>query len=145
MRQALDEAEPLGKGGTHDYNRNAGGCRFQGYGCSCVGGDEHIGAESYQFGGESWQAILGGGITILDDQVSSINPAMLSQAVKQRVVNGRHRFIEVENAKPTTCSLRPRTPWRNEQCRSSRNELSPLHSILSQLEDDGTQSITSRW
>src|SRR5258707_3202328 len=32
----------------------------------------------------------------------------------------------------------------NEQRRTGRNELSPLHSILSQLEDDGTQSITSR-
>ena len=40
--------------------------------------------------------------------------------------------------------MRPRTPWRNEQRRTGRNELSPLHSILSQLEDDGTQSITSR-
>jgi hypothetical protein len=26
----------------------------------------------YQFGGKSWQAVLGGGKTILDDQVSSI-------------------------------------------------------------------------
>jgi hypothetical protein len=40
--------------------------------------------------------------------------------------------------------LRPRTPRRNEQRRSSRYEVPPLHSILSQLEDDGTQSITSR-
>ena len=50
-----------------------------------------------------------------------------------------------EKTNPTTYPLRPRTPWRNEQRRSSRYELPPLHSILSQLEDDGTQSIRSRW
>jgi hypothetical protein len=59
-RQALDEAGPYGISHSHEYNRNAGSCRFQGYGCWWVGGDEHIGAESYQLGGESWQAILGG-------------------------------------------------------------------------------------
>ncbi|MGA7209853.1 MAG: hypothetical protein WBX78_13315, partial [Pseudolabrys sp.] len=37
-----------------------------------------------------------------------------------------------------------RTPWRDEQRRTGRNDFSPLHSILSQLENDGTQSITSR-
>ena len=92
-RQALDEADPDGIGHSHEYNRNAGGCRFQGYGCLWVGGDEHIGAESYQLGGESWQAILGVGITILDDQVSSIDPAVVSQAVKQRFLNGRLHLI----------------------------------------------------
>src|SRR6266403_1229864 len=143
MRHALDEAEPLGIG-RHEYNRNAGSCRFQGYCCWWIGGDEQIGAESYQFGGESWQAILGGGITILDDQVSSIDPAVVSQPVKPRFLNGRLHHIHGEKANPTTCPLRPRTPWRNEQRRRSRNKLSPLHSILSQLEDDGTQSITSR-
>ena len=54
------------------------------------------------------------------------------------------QLIDGKKANPTTCPLRPRTPWRNEQRRSGRNELPPLHSILSQLEDDGTQSITSR-
>ena len=29
-RQALDEADPHGIGHSHEYNRNAGGCRFQG-------------------------------------------------------------------------------------------------------------------
>src|SRR6266403_2639478 len=130
-RQALDEAETHGKGGTHDYNRNAGSCRFQGYGCLCVGGDEHIGAESYQLGGESWQAILGGGITILDNQVSSINPAMVSQPVKPQFLNGRLHHIHGEKANPTTCPLRPRAPWRNEQHRSGRNELPPPHCITS--------------
>ncbi len=127
MRHALYEAEPLGKGGGHEYNRNAGSCRFQGYGCCWIGGDEQIGAESYQLGGESWQAILGGGITILDDQVSSINPAVVSQPVKPRFLNGRLHHIHGEKANPTTCPLRQRTPWRNEQRRTGRNELSPLH------------------
>jgi hypothetical protein len=77
-----------GKGATHEYNRNAGSCRFQGYGCLWVGGDEYIGAESDQLGSESWQAILGLGVTILDDQVSPINPAMVSQAVEPRFLKG---------------------------------------------------------
>src|SRR5258706_14577498 len=144
MRHALYEAEPLGKGGGPEYNRNAGSCRFQGYCCWWIGGDGQIGAESYQLGGESWQAILGGGITILDDQVFSINPAVFLQPVKPRFLNGRLHHIHGEKANPTTWPLRQRTPWRNEQRRTGRNELSPLHSILSQLEDDGTQSITSR-
>ena len=40
--------------------------------------------------------------------------------------------------------LRPRTPWRNEQRRSSRYELPPLHSILISLRRR-VQSIRSRW
>src|SRR6266436_8170542 len=136
MRHALDEAEPLGIG-THENNRNAGGCRFQGYGCLCVGGDEHIGAESYQLGGESWQAILGGGITILDDQVSSINPAVVSQPVKPRFLNGRLHHIGGEKANPTTCPLRQQTSWRNEQRRSSRNELSSPHRMTPSVASQG--------
>lgn len=133
----MDEAEPLGKGGTHDYNRNAGSCRFQGYGCLCVGGDEYIGAESYQLGSESWQAILGGGITILDDQVSSINPAVVSQPLKPRFLNGRLHHMHGEKANPTTCPLRQRTPWRNEQRRTGCNELSPLHRMTPSVASQG--------
>jgi len=129
-RQTLDEAERHRIEHRHEYNRNASGCRFQGYGCLWVGGDEHIGAESYQLGGESWQAILGGGIMILDDQVSSINPAVVSQPLKPRFLNGRLHHIHREKANPTTYPLRPQTLWRNEQRRSSRYELPPLHSIL---------------
>jgi hypothetical protein len=126
----LDEAERHGIEHRHEYNRYAGGCRFQGYGCLWVGGDEHIGAESYQLGGESWQVILGGGIMILDDQVSSINPAVVSQPLKPRFLNGRLDHIHREKANSTTCPLRQRTPWRNEQRRSHRYELPPPHSIL---------------
>ena len=50
MRQALDEAKPHGIGHSHEYNRNAGGCRFQGYGCLRVGGDKQIGLEGDEFG-----------------------------------------------------------------------------------------------
>ena len=126
----MDEAEPHGIGHSHEYNRNGSGCRFQGYGCLWAAGDEQIGAESDQLRSQSWQAILGLGITIFDDQVLSIDPAMVSQAVKQRVVWIGECSTHGENAKPTTCPLRPRTPWRNEQRRSSRNELPSLHSIL---------------
>src|SRR5258705_11840260 len=131
MRHALDGAEPLGIANRREYNRNVSGCRFQGYGRLCVGGEEHIGAESYQLRSRSWQAILGGGITILDDQVSSINPAVVSQPVKPRFLNGRLHHIHGEKANPTTCPLRQRTPWRNKQCRGSRNELPPPHCITS--------------
>jgi hypothetical protein len=120
-----------GKGATHEYNRNAGSCRFQGYGCLWVGGDEYIGAESDQLGSESWQAILGLGVTILDDQVSPINPAMVSQAVEPRFLKGGLRLIYSEKAKPTACALRPRTRWRNEQRRRSRNEFPPSHCMTS--------------
>ena len=143
-RETLDEAERHGIEHGHEYDRNGGSCRFQSYGCLGVGGDEQIGAESYLLRSRSWQAILRLGITILDDQVSSINPAVVSQPVKPRFLNGRLHHIHGEKANPTTCPLRQRTPWRNEQRRSSQNELPSLHSILSQLEDDGTQSITSR-
>ena len=47
-RQALDEAKPHGIAHSHEYNRNAGGCRFQGYGCLWAGGDKQIRAESDQ-------------------------------------------------------------------------------------------------
>ena len=90
--------------------------------------DEQIGAESDQLRSQGWQVILGLGKTIFDDQVLSIDPAAVSQAVKQRAVHGR---TNDENAKPTTCPLRSRTPWRNEQRRSSRSELPSLHCITS--------------
>ena len=53
-------------------------------------------------------------MAILDDQVFSINPAVVSQPVKPRFLNGRFHLIGVEKANPTTCPLRQRTRWRNE-------------------------------
>jgi hypothetical protein len=55
---------------------------------------------------------------------------MVSQAIKPRVLKGRRQLNAGEKAKPTTCTLRQRTPWRNEHGRTGCNELSPLHSIL---------------
>jgi hypothetical protein len=42
------------------------------------------GAESNQVGGQSWYAIRGLGKTIVDNQVFSIYPAVVSQPIKQR-------------------------------------------------------------
>jgi hypothetical protein len=57
-----------------------------------------------------------------------------SQPIKQRklgLIEGLPDPITYgKKAKPTASPLRPRTPWRNEQRRSSRYELPPLHSIL---------------
>jgi hypothetical protein len=74
------------------------------------------------------------GKTILDNQVSSVDPAVLSQPLKQRnlgLIEGLPAPVTYsEKAKPTASPLRPRTPWRNEQRRSSRYELPPPHPIL---------------
>jgi hypothetical protein len=102
-----------------------------------VAGDEQLGAESDQLGGESWQVILGSAVTIFDDQVFSINPAMLSQAVKPRVLPGRQQLIYGEKAKLTTRPLRQRTPGRNEQHRSSRNELPSPHRMTPSMASQG--------
>jgi hypothetical protein len=45
---------------------------------------------------------------------------------RSRSQNHYHR----SDKRRMVCPLRPRTPWRNEQRRSSRYELPPLHSIL---------------
>ena len=48
-------------------------------------GDEHIGTKSNQVGDGSWQSIRGLGKTILDNQVSSVDPAVLSQTTQARI------------------------------------------------------------
>jgi hypothetical protein len=74
------------------------------------------------------------GKTILDNQVSSVYPAVVSQPIKQRklgLIEGLPAPITYgKKAKPTASPLRPQARWRNEQRRSSRYELPPLHSIL---------------
>jgi len=74
------------------------------------------------------------GKTILDNQVSSVYPAVASQPIKQRklgLIEGLPAPITYrKKAEPTASPLRPRTPWRNEQRRNARDELPPLHSIL---------------
>jgi hypothetical protein len=137
----LDEADRDGIGHSHKYNRNGRGCRFQGYGDLWGAADEHIGAESDQLRSHSWQAILGLGITIVDDQVLSLDPAVVSQAVKQSFPVKARTILE--NPKPTTCPLRPRTPRRNEQRRSSGNELRPPHGTTSPSRTSSDASHTS--
>ena len=63
------EAEPHRIKHSHKYDRNTGSCRFQGYGCLRVAGNEQIGTERDQLGGQSWQALRGLGKTILDNEV----------------------------------------------------------------------------
>ena len=146
-REALDEAEPHGIDHSHEYNRNAGGCRFQGYGCLWAGGDEQIGTESNQLGGESWQAILGVGITILDNQVFSIDPAVVSQPVKPRFAewsasgSSPWRESQADDVSPAPSERRGETSSAAVAAMNSRRFI----RSSSQLEDDGTQSITSRW
>ena len=76
----------------------------------------------------------GGGKTLLDNKVSSIYPAVVSQPIKQRklgLIEGLPATITYsQKAKPTARPLRPQARWRNEQRRSSRYELPPPHSIL---------------
>jgi hypothetical protein len=74
------------------------------------------------------------GKTILDSQIFSIYPTVVSQPIKQRklcLIEGLPASVTYgKKTKPTTFSLRARISWRNEQRRTGRNELSPLHSIL---------------
>jgi hypothetical protein len=80
------------------------------------------------------QAGPANGTSILDNQVSSVYPAVVSQPIKQRklgLIEGLPAPItDGKKAKPTAGPLRPQARWRNEQRRSSRYELPPLHSIL---------------
>jgi len=77
---------------------------------ACVlGARSTSGLRADQLGGESWQAILGGGIAILDDQVSSIDPAVVSQPVNPRFLNGRLHHIHGEKA------TRRRVPCASER------------------------------
>ena len=58
---------------------------------------------------------------------------MLAQAAEPCGVNwvtSRLIYPSAEETNSPRPPLRPRTPWRNEQHRSSRYELPPLHPIL---------------
>jgi len=74
------------------------------------------------------------GKTILDNQVSSVDPAVLSQPIKQRNLGLIERLpapiAYSKKANPTARPLRPRTPRRNEERRSSCNDLPALYEHL---------------
>ena len=81
-REALDEAEPHGIGHSHEYNRNGCSCRFQGNGFSWPGGNKHIRFECDEFARKRRYAIRDFGIvTILDEQVLALDPALFTQTV----------------------------------------------------------------
>src|SRR6516225_5330050 len=80
----------------------------------------------------------------INDEVLPFDPAMIAQAVPKHLPDCQVVRRGIKSADPARRPLRQRSPRRNEQRRSSRDELPPLHSILAQLEDNGTQSITSR-
>src|SRR5262252_7963928 len=76
-------------------------------------------------------------ISIVDDQVFALDPAVITQALLPHFGDCQILGV-VKGADPARHPLRPRTPWRNEQCRNSDYELPPLHSVLSsQLEETG--------
>jgi len=66
------------------------------------------------------------GITILDKQVLALDPTVIAQAVAPYIENWPIFKISQES-NSARLPLRPRMPWRSEQRRSSRNELSPPH------------------
>jgi len=74
------------------------------------------------------------GKTILENNVSSIYPAVVSQPIKQRklgLIEGLPAIITYsKKAKPMARPLCPQARWRNEQRRSRCYKLPPLHSIL---------------
>src|SRR5258708_17849012 len=70
------------------------------------------------------------GRSVINDQVLPFDPAMIAQAVLPHFEEWQVFDHGLKIADPTTCPLRQRMPWRNQQRRTGRNELSPLHSIL---------------
>ena len=88
------------------------------------------------------QAILGLGITIFDDQVLSIDPAMVSQAVKQCDVHGR--TLERTPSRRRVPCAHERRGETSSAAVAAMNSRRFIRSS-SQLEDDGTYRITSRW
>jgi hypothetical protein len=80
------------------------------------------------------------GKTIINRQISSVFPAMASQPVNQRklgLIEGQPTPITYsKKAKPMVRPLRPRTPWRNEQRRSSAMNSRRFIRSSSQLEGD---------
>src|SRR5262249_27609360 len=107
-----------------------------GYGCLRIEANEQIGLEGDKFGCENRYALgMVLDISVFDDQVLSLDPSVIAQALLQRFVKGgrgRPASIILETSKntdPARLSLPPRMPWANEQSRSIRNELSPPHLI----------------
>jgi hypothetical protein len=68
-------------------------------------------------------------ISVINDQVIALDPAVTAQALVEHF-EVLQILEAAKHADPARRPLRPRTPWRNEQRRSSRYELPPLHSIL---------------
>jgi hypothetical protein len=60
------------------------------------------------------------------------DPAVIAQALAPNLED-RQILEAAKETNPARRPLRPRTAWQNEQRRSSRNELPPLHSITSSV------------
>src|SRR5215468_2449756 len=76
------------------------------------------------------------GRPVINDEVLPFDPAMIAHAVLPYLVVWQVQGRGIKIADPARRPLCPRTLWRNEQCRSTRYEIPPLHSILIRLEDD---------
>jgi hypothetical protein len=68
-------------------------------------------------------------IPVVNDQVLTLDPAVIAQAVVKHFED-RQILEAAKRADAARRPLRSRAPWRNEQHRSARYELAPLHSIL---------------
>ena len=132
MRQALHEADPHRIVHSHKHNRNGGGGRFQGYGCLRVLGqlsarDLEPPTRRLKQAGDPGRKRYSTSRFLPSIQPFSRKP------LEPRGVSWVTIRLICPNAEETNSPrlpLRPRTPWQNEQCRSARNELPPLHSIL---------------
>jgi hypothetical protein len=103
---------------------------FRGDRCLWPGGKCQIGTESRQLGGQSWIAIGGLGVTVFDEQVLALDPAPFAQTAAPRVEKNWRIFQNAKASNSARRALGTQSRWRNEQRRSSRYELPPLHSIL---------------
>src|SRR5262249_24636471 len=131
MRQALDEAKPHGVGHSRENNWNAGSCRFHGKGFLRARANEHIGLERDKLVRKRRYALgmpLRG--SVINDQVLPLDPAMIAHAVLPHLEIWQVQWRAIKIANPARRPLCPRTPWRSEQRRSTRYEISPVHSIL---------------
>src|SRR5215471_10877723 len=70
------------------------------------------------------------GRSVINDQVLPFDPAMIAHAVQPHLEERQVFRVEIKIADPARRPLCPRTLWRNEQCRSTRYEIPPIHSIL---------------
>src|SRR5215813_2513991 len=71
------------------------------------------------------------GRPVINDQVLPFDPAMIAHAVLPHLVVWQVQGRGIKITNPARRPLCPRTPWRNKQCRSTRYEIPPLHSITS--------------